>query len=378
MTSVKIKVLLVKAKDDPMPGIFHPGPHQRYRYPRLEIVTRRMKVLQPGYVRLKVLLAGVCGTDVHLLESNKSTGYVKCSAPASIPRKGRILGHECVGQVVEVGEAVAGLRPGDIVACESIISCGVCIPCRQGAFNQCSRARLLGMQEDGIFATYADLPQRICHPIEGLELKPHGLVQAVCLEPAAVAWVAFEHARVQSAEHVLIFGGGPIGLFLAMLAKYVFGSLWVGLIEPLRLRRELASRWADEVFTPREFWRRKPHSLPYYDAVFEASGKLENVSRIIPSCGPRARIVLLARSGKPLKVDAVDWLITNAISILGSRGHLGGAFGKLIHLCLADRLPLHEVVTTEIAGIKKLKGLLLQPQRLPKEHAKVIVRIADI
>ncbi|MCK4245206.1 MAG: alcohol dehydrogenase catalytic domain-containing protein, partial [Candidatus Omnitrophica bacterium] len=274
MMSLKSKALLVKAVDDPIPGIPRPGPYQRYRYPRLEIVTRRMKVVQPGHVRLKVILAGVCGTDIHLLESNKSTGYVNCSAPASIPRKGRILGHECVGQIIEVGEAVTGLQPGDIVACESIISCGVCIPCRQGAFNQCSRARLLGMEEDGIFATYADLPQRICHPIEGLEQKPQGLVQAACLEPAAVAYVAFEYARVQSAEHVLIFGGGPIGLFLAMLAKCIFGSLWVELIEPLKLRRELANRWADQVFTPRQFWARKTAALPYYDAVFEASGEL--------------------------------------------------------------------------------------------------------
>ena len=84
----KNKALLVKAVDDPMPGVPYPGPHQRYRYPRLEIVTRRVKPLQPGYVRLKVLLAGVCGTDIHLLQTNKKTGYVNCSAPASIPRKG--------------------------------------------------------------------------------------------------------------------------------------------------------------------------------------------------------------------------------------------------------------------------------------------------
>ena len=82
-----------------------------------------MGKLSPGFVRLKVLLAGVCGTDVHLLETDLR-GYVKCSAPASIPPEGRILGHECVGEIVEVGEGVevvatwngepVGVRQGNV------------------------------------------------------------------------------------------------------------------------------------------------------------------------------------------------------------------------------------------------------------------------
>ncbi len=369
--------LAVKAVEKLVPGVVEPGPRQRYKLPRLEVVKKRMGKLHPGFVRLKVLMAGVCGTDVHLLETDETTGYVKCSAPASIPPEGRILGHECVGEIVEVGEGVVGLRLGDIVSCESVISCGVCVPCRQGDFNQCARARLLGLEEDGVFATYANLPQRICHPIDNLVEKPQGLIQAACFEPAAVAHVALEHARVQDADRVLIFGAGPIGLFLAMLAKHVFGSSHIDHVEPLKLRRELARRWADEVYRPREFWATVVQTKLPYDVVFEASGNLQNVSKIIGYCGSRARVILLARSGTSLKISAVDTIITNAISIIGSRGHLGGAFAKLVKLCSADRLPLHEIVTTEIFGIEALKELLLRPELLPRNHAKVIVHIGD-
>ncbi len=367
--------LVVKAAEKPIPGVVDPSPHHRYQFPRLEIVRKRLEKLQAGFVRLRVLMAGVCGTDVHLLETDKATGYVKCSAPASIPAGGRVLGHECVGEIREVGEGTVGLKAGDIVSCESVVSCGGCIPCRKGAFTECTRARLLGLEEDGVFATYADLPQRICHPIDRLVEKPGGLIQAACFEPAAVAHVALEHAEVQAADRVLIFGAGPIGLFVAMLAKYVFGSSHIDHVEPLRLRRELASRWADEVYHPREFWNTVAKKRNPYDIVFEASGNLQNVSRIVEHCGGRARIVLLARSGAPLRISAVDTIITNAISIIGSRGHLGGAFAKLVKLCSAGRLPLHEIVTTEISGLEALKELLQRPKLLPRKHAKVIVHI---
>lgn len=367
--------LIVKAVDNPRPNVVDPEPNQRYQFPRLEIVTRRMGRLRPCFVRLKVLMAGVCGTDVHLLETDRKSGYIKCSSPASIPLEGRVLGHECVGEIVEVGEGTIGLKPGDIVSCESVISCGVCIPCRQGAFNQCARAQLLGLEKDGIFATYADLPQRICHPIDGLIKKTNGLIQAACLEPAAVAQVAFEQAKIQTADHILIFGAGPIGLFLAMLGKYVFGSSRIDQVEPLSLRREMARKWADAVYTPKEFWREVSQTKRFYDVVFEASGNLHNVSRIIKHCGCRARVILLARSGEPLRINAVDKVITNAISIIGSRGHLGGAFAKLVKLCAAERLPLHEIVTTEIYGIDALKKILLRPEILPRRHGKIIVHI---
>ena len=373
----EITGLAVKAVDNPLPGVEHPAPHQRYQSPRLEIVRRPCPEIKPGFVLLEILTAGICGTDVHLLQTDKKTSYVKCSAPASIPPEGRILGHECVGRVVRVGAGTIGLKTGDVVSCESVISCGVCIPCREGYFNQCSRAELMGLQTDGVFATHAVLPQRICHPIGDLAGKPHGLLQAACLEPAAVAHVALEHAPMENGDRVLVFGAGPIGLFLSLLARNIFGGSHVDQVEPLELRRNLARSWADGVFTPEEFWRAVPAMKHSYDLVLEASGDLGNVTRIIRYCGCRARVVLLARSGASLSIADVDAIITNAISLIGSRGHLGGAFAKLIKLCSAGRLPLHEVVTTELHGLPALKELLLRPDLLAVEHSKVMVHLAE-
>jgi len=376
--ALKTKALVIKAEDEPKAGIFQPGTHQRYRHPQLEIVTRSLEKVSLGKVRLKIIMAGICGTDVHLLKTDKETGYVLTSAPAYIPPEGRVLGHECVAEVVECGAGVRGIQPGDIVSCESVISCGTCFPCRRGEFNQCSRAELMGLETDGVFSHYADLPQRICHPIGNLADKPNGLRQAACLEPAAVAHVAFEAARFRAADRVIIFGAGPIGLFLAMLGKYIFGASQIDIVEPLELRRNLAHKWADRVYTPEDFWLTQPDPEEEYDVVFEASGELTNVTRIIPRCGANSRIVLLARSGTPLELNLIDRVITNAIIIRGSRGHLGGAFGKLIRLCEAGRLPLHEVVTNEITGLESLKKILLEPEQLTADNAKILVLLDQI
>lgn len=369
----KVKALVVKAEDQPRPGVSNPGTHQRYRAPRLEIVDRPLGGVPVGEVRLKIILAGVCGTDVHLLAADRETGYVLTSAPAVIPPEGRVLGHECVGEVVECGEGVGGLRPGDVVSCESVISCGNCLPCRRGEFNQCSRARLMGLETDGVFAGYADLPQRICHPIGRLAETTRGLTQAACLEPAAVAHVAYEAARFRDADRVIIFGAGPIGLFLAMLGKLVFGASRVEVVEPLDFRRNLVRKWSDRVYSPEDFRKATSGAGEEYDVVFEASGELSNVAGIIPRCGANARVVLLARSGTPLHLESVDDIITNAISIRGSRGHLGGAFGRLIRLCEAGVLPLHEAVTRTVSGLDELKDVLLDPQPLSAKDAKILV-----
>ena len=83
-----------------------------------------------------MIYVGVCGTDVHLVECDPCTHYVRSSAPASIPPSGRVIGHEGVGRVCAVGDAIEHVGPGDIVSFASIIACMNCDICRRGDFNQ--------------------------------------------------------------------------------------------------------------------------------------------------------------------------------------------------------------------------------------------------
>ena len=111
------------------------------------------------------------------------------------------------------------------------------------------------------------------------------------------------------------------------------------------------------------------------DVVIETSGITRNIDRVFRRMGPNSRIVLLARSGQPLPIHDVDHMITNNVSISGSRGHLGGAFDDLLRLYRAGRLPLHDAVTSTIDGLESLRRSLEQPAVILESNCKVLCDI---
>lgn len=382
------RALVLRAEDVPLPGLAYPGTHQRYRFPHLTIEDRRMGPLAQDHVRVRMHYVGICGTDVHLLQTDSRTGYVRSSAPAAIPAKGRILGHEGVGQIIMVGEAVAKatdpvssetgttLCAGDFVAFESIRVCGQCGPCQRGNFNQCKQACLLGMQTDGLFATVVDIPATLAIKVTSLAAQPSGVLPAAMVEPAGVAWLACHNARVTAGEAVIIFGAGPIGVFCAMICKLILGARRVVMVEPVSQRRAWAQRWCDEIIAPGTALDAVLNDLSEeFDVVIEASGCLDNVRSIFRRVGPNGRVVLLARSGQPLVIDDMDHLITNAISLCGSRGHLGGACQQVMALHEAGRLPLDAVVTGVLPSLERLAEALAAPDQIIHNHCKLLARV---
>jgi threonine dehydrogenase-like Zn-dependent dehydrogenase len=229
------------------------------------------------------------------------------------------------------------------------------------------------MQQDGIFAEVADLPVQLAHRVDALVGSESGRRAAACIEPAACSFVALSLARTRPGDEILIFGAGPIGLFAAMLSRLIFGAASVTIIEPMRFRRELAGRWADRVYNIEEFFA-TPVRRPA-DVLIDTSGSMMDVDRALLRLGPNARVALLARSGTPLTLRRVDHVITNNISIIGSRGHLGGAFDSLLRLCLEGRLPLHEAVTGIVHGLDGLKVELEAAEPLAERHCKVLAQL---
>ena len=171
---------------------------------------------------------------------------------------------------------------------------------------------------------------------------------------------------------VVVFGAGPIGLFSAMLSKAVFGASEVHVVEPVEFRRRLARKWSDQVYDIDEFFDNCPR---FIDVIIEASGHMGNISRIFRRVNANGRIALLGRSGAPLAIDDVDHMITNAVSLVGSRGHLGGAFTNILRLYKNGRIPLDEIVTDVVSGPEGLCNLLKSPERILKENCKVLVRL---
>lgn len=370
--SMVSKTCIINAKKDVRPLNKDRKLNRIYQNPDLHIREMDLEKLDPFSIRVKMLYFGICGTDVHLLKVDPK-GYILCSSPIDIPEKGLILGHEGVGIVLEVGSFVKNFKPDMYVTFESILTCNYCKSCRSGNFNQCTNAKLVGLEIDGIFGSIVDVNASLAHDVSEIAKNNELNIQAAaCIEPASVAYVACENAKIKGGDNVVVLGAGPIGLFSAMLAKNIFGASFVNIVEPVEYRRNKAKEFCDSVYDVKEFLDNPPVHI---DVIIEASGDLEYVNQIFRNLNPNAHIALLARLGVSLKIDNVDHLITNAITIVGSRGHLGGAFHKIIDLYKHKKIDLCSVVTTVDQGIEKLKYYLQEnPSKITQENCKVLIK----
>ncbi|MDB5552487.1 MAG: dehydrogenase [Rhizobium sp.] len=156
----------------------------------------------PGWVKLRVTAAGICGSDIH----NFRTGQWISRSPS-------VAGHEFAGVVLECGEGVGALSPGDKVVADSRFWCGECSACMGGRTNVCKSLGFVGEVCDGGFAEFTSLPERLLVKHES-SLDP---TIAAMAEPLAVALHAVNRLAVPSGEAVLVAGCGPIGGLAALV-----------------------------------------------------------------------------------------------------------------------------------------------------------------
>lgn len=367
------KVLTVKADKEPMDNIENSLGNQVYKNPRLIISKRELGSLNCNDIRVKVIYVGVCGSDVHLLKTNGETGYIKSSVPLDIPEEGRVIGHEGVGLVIDVGSNVNHIKKGMYVTLESIMVCNSCDACKRGDFNQCRKAKLLGLEIDGIMGEVVDVNANLAHDVTKFIKCEKDLLAMACIEPAAVAYDACENASIKPGDDVIVFGAGPIGIYCAILSKLIFGAAKVHVVEPVEFRRSLAREWTEYVYENLDLLK---SNVDKANIIIETSGYLKNVNESFEIVDSNGTIVLLARSGEPLFINDIDYMITNNINIIGSRGHLGGAFDKILKLQTSKKLELENIVTSVVNGLEGLKDVL-EGNQIITNNCKVVVKISN-
>ncbi len=192
----------------------------------------------PQDVLVKVEVCGVCGTDIRFL----------AVPPVIHAKKGVILGHEYIGQVVEVGKDVPQFRAGDRVAVIPDVPCGYCRFCAEGRPNLCQNMTSIGGDADGGFAHYALVPAKALYPIDP-ELPAE---EGAFIELLSCVLGGVRKAALLPGEDVVILGAGPAGLvYMKVLKAAGAGKVIMAEISPWRI--EFArQRGADLVFNPRE------------------------------------------------------------------------------------------------------------------------------
>ncbi len=165
-----------------------------------------------GQVVVKVLATSLCGTDNHIYRWDEwAQGRI---------RPPRIIGHELCGEVVEAGPGVAAVAVGDYVAAESHITCAVCFQCRTGNAHVCKNYRILGIDEDGSYAEYVRLPERVLWKTSR-EIPP----EFACLQEPLGNAVHAALVEDLTGQSVLITGCGPTGLFATAVARTAGASV---------------------------------------------------------------------------------------------------------------------------------------------------------
>ena len=179
-----------------------------YRPHDLHIEERPIPTISADQVLVRIRAVGVCGSDVHYWHAGR-IGPVVVEKPV-------ILGHECAGEVVEVGSNVTHLRLGDRVALEPGVPCGRCDLCRAGQYNLCPDVIFFATPPvDGAFREYVAHQSVLAFKLpDGVSFEEG----AMC-EPLSVGIHAVRRAGIGLGDSVLITGAGPIGLVTLMAAR---------------------------------------------------------------------------------------------------------------------------------------------------------------
>ncbi|MGA2479493.1 MAG: alcohol dehydrogenase catalytic domain-containing protein [Spirochaetia bacterium] len=173
---------------------------------KIEVASIEKPLPGRSEVLLRVLTAGICGTDLSIYAGKFDP---KRSVPPMVP------GHEICGVIEALGADVSGWSVGERVAVNPLISCGTCYACRSGFPHVCRTLKLIGVDRNGGFA------QHVTAGAHQLYRLPEGVsdIAGAMVEPVSVAVHDYRMSRLAVGGTALVIGAGPIGILIAMVAR---------------------------------------------------------------------------------------------------------------------------------------------------------------
>ena len=261
-------------------------------------------------VLIQVHKTGICGTDLHIEAWDPWA--------AKTIRPPLIVGHEFVGEVVDVGSNVTGFTTGDLVSGEGHVVCGRCRHCLAGRRQLCPNTIGLGVGRDGAFAEYVALPMtNVWHHWRGIDEEV-----AAIFDPFGNA-VHTALAFPVLGEDVLISGAGPIGLMATAVARHA-GARHIVISEPNAFRRELAMRMGATVaIDPRDGALSDTFAeldmVEGFDVAMEMSGNAQALRDAIASMAHGGGVAILGLPTADISID-VNSVVMKMLTIRGIYG----------------------------------------------------------
>ena len=277
-------------------------------------------------VLIRMTAAGICGSDVGI--------YHGTNAAATYPR---IIGHEMVGRVAEIGASVTGLKVGDRVIVNQVTSCGECYPCRMGRGNVCDHLAVRGVHIDGGYQEYIAVPEADCY------LLPDSLSDedAVMIEPTTIAIQSCTRAQLEKDDMLLILGAGALGSTILKIARQMCDHIIVADImdEKLEAAKENGAKYTINVLKEDLVEKVKEYTFGRGATVsIDASGTSDSLMKLLRATGNAGRVMVMGFSTAPIEIN--QFLITSKeLDVRGSRLQ-NKRFGDAIRLIQEGKLDL--------------------------------------
>jgi (R,R)-butanediol dehydrogenase/meso-butanediol dehydrogenase/diacetyl reductase len=297
----------------------------------------------PGQVQLRVSYCGICGTDLHLFHGNMDH---RVHTP-------HVFGHEMSGTVAAVGPEGAARR-GDRVVVRPLDPCNDCPACRAGNSHICQKLKFIGIDTAGALQGLWTVPAHTIHHLPAsLSMKTAAMV-----EPVAVACHAVRRADLREGEYVVIQGGGPIGMLIALVARSVGARVTILEVNPFRIK--LARDLGFEVLNPKDTdvvdHVTKATKTAGADVVFEVSGAAVAAEMMTKLAKVRGKIVIVAVFPEAPKVNLFQFF-WRELTLVGTRVYQPQDFDWAIELSTSGKLPLDRLIT-EVCSLDAVESAL--------------------
>jgi (R,R)-butanediol dehydrogenase/meso-butanediol dehydrogenase/diacetyl reductase len=287
----------------------------------------------PDEALLRVRRVGICGTDLHIFQ-----GHLDHRVP-----KGGIIGHETFGEIIEAPRA-SGFAAGDRVVVEPVVFCGACRACAMGASYLCYKLKVLGVDLPG------GMQERWAVKTTRLLKVPDSISDdhAALLEPLAVAVHDVARAGVKQDDAVLVFGGGPIGTLIALVARHRGARVAVVEVNPFRL--EILKGFGLERVGPDTDvvgWADRWTDGTGVDVVFEVTGNAAAARTVADVVRVWGTVSIVAIHAEPVPVNLYQ-MFARELAMHGSRLYARADWEEAIRLVASGAVPVAPLVSRRI------------------------------
>jgi len=290
-------------------------------------------------VLVRVKAVSICGSDLH--------AYMGVSKRRIPPL---VMGHEFSGEIVKLGRTVKGLKEGERVVLEPVLSCGKCALCQRGRSNICENIRLVGLHLSGAFSEYVPIPASKCHTLpDAVSFEEASLV-----EPLAVAVHAVNFASLEKDEDIGILGSGAVGLMTLQVVNNI-GAEKLFAIDTLEYRLDLAKKLGatTTINAKKEDPVKEVLAHGGANTVFEAVGHQKTVQQALSMVKKGGKVVIIGMLEATMELGMLD-VTVKEIEIKGSYGYTSNDFKQALTLIAKGKvevkplithvLPLHDIV----------------------------------